>query len=376
MIIYIIINLYKQKIKDKLKRKFEDMHPSLQKLINNYISEISPKYAFEKEQEKIKLISLLSLVNFSELSNVTLKYHLKQDLLKSLQMNRKSQNLTKIKSVYVEKSFNFGNSVVLLNNLLYYCEILNISNIYLNSKKIWPIFANITKKTFNISLIHKKNLDFTDESVAVFDKKLVFFQNIIKQEIRIDKLGLEIKKNLPKFDINPNDLFIHIRSGDIFRYQSNRGMSYAQPPLCFYENILNSFKFRRIYIIAQDKLNPLINILTKKFKKIIFSINSLKEDIFILLNAYNIVASISSLLTTLIIINDNLKILWEYDLYRLPEKYLHLHHDIYNYKIKYSIYKMYPSKKYKNMMFPWRNTKYQRYLMIHEKCKNFKLFKY
>ena len=376
MIIYTIGYLYKQNIKNKLKRKFDDMHPSLQKFINNYISEISPKYSFEKEQEKIKLISLLSLVNFSELSNVTLKYHLKQDLLKNLQINRKNKNLTKIKTVYVEKSFNFGNSIVLLNNLLYYCEILNISNIYLNSKRIWPIFANITKKTINISLVPKKNVDFTDESVVVFDKKLLYFQKIIKQEIRIDKLKYEIKNNLPKVDINPNDLFIHIRSGDIFRYQSNRGMSYAQPPLCFYENILNSFKFMRIYIIAQDKLNPLINILTKKFKNIIFNIHSLKEDFLLLLNAYNIVASISSLLTTSIIINDNLKILWEYDLYRLPEKYLHLHHDIYNYKINLSIYKMYPSKKYKNIMFPWRNTKHQRYLMIHEKCKNFNLFKY
>ena len=33
---------------------------------------------------------------------------------------------------------------------------------------------------------------------------------------------------------------------------------------------------------------------------------------------------------------------------------------------------MIPSKKYKTMMFPWRNTKEQREYMIQEKCGNFK----
>ena len=32
-------------------------------------------------------------------------------------------------------------------------------------------------------------------------------------------------------------------------------------------------------------------------------------------------------------INDNLNFLTEYDLYRAPEKYFYLHHDIFNYHI-------------------------------------------
>lgn len=218
IIIYIIIYLYNQNKNNELKRKFDELAPSQQEFINKYISKISAKYKLEKEQEKFKLISLLSLINFSEITKDTLKYQLKQKLLKELQINHKNKNFSKIKSVFVEKSFNFGNSVVLLNNLLYYCEILNITNIYLNSKRIWPIFENITTNSFNISLIPKKNLNFKDESITIFDKKLVYFQKIIKQEIRIDKLKFEIKKNLPRIELNSNDLFIHIRSGDIFKY--------------------------------------------------------------------------------------------------------------------------------------------------------------
>ena len=36
---------------------------------------------------------------------------------------------------------------------------------------------------------------------------------------------------------------------------------------------------------------------------------------------------------------------------------------------------MKPSKKYKNIMFPWINSKQQREFMIKEKCSNFELVK-
>jgi len=60
------------------------------------------------------------------------KAELKKELLKKLQKKPKKIkiiNESKEKIVYVDKSFNFGNCMILLNNLLYYCEILNISTI-------------------------------------------------------------------------------------------------------------------------------------------------------------------------------------------------------------------------------------------------------
>ena len=79
-------------------------------------------------------------------------------------------------------------------------------------------------------------------------------------------------------------------------------MSYAQPPLCFYQSIINLFKFRNIFIISEDKRNPVIDLLIKNYQQIIFTNNSLNLDIALLLKAYNIVGSISSFFTTLIII--------------------------------------------------------------------------
>ena len=276
--------------------------------------------------------------------------------------------------MYVDKTFNYGNSMVLLNNLLYYCEILNISNIYLNSKKSWPISKDVQSNKINISLVSRNSLDFKSREIVIFDKKRIYFQRVIKPEIRIDILKNEIKKNLPSIKIDPTDLFIHIRSGDVFKYKPSKHYNYAQPPLCFYQSVIKNFTFSNIYIISQDRENPIIDILIEKFPDIINTKNKLEKDVSILANAYNIVGSISSFFTTLMIINDNLQSIFVFDNYRLPEKYLHLHRDIYNYSCNYRIYKMYPSLKYKKEMFPWINNKQQIDLMIHEKCENFELF--
>ena len=318
------------------------------------------------------MISFYTLKNFSELNNTT-KSKLKIDLLNALQKKPKTEKnilFLKDKIAYVDKSYNFGNSMVLLNNLLYYCEIININNIYLNSERRWPITANLTSNKINISFVSPSNLDLKQKNIFVFDKKLLYFQKIFKSEIRINYLKNEIKNNFPKTNVDKNDLYIHIRSGDIFQYYAGKNINYAQPPLCFYTSIIEKFKFRNIFILSIDKLNPVIKILIEKFPQILLTLNPLDIDLGILSNAYNLVGSMSSFLTTLLIINENLMNFWEYDNYRLTQKYLHLHHDIYNYTHNFTIFKMKPSNRYLKEMFPWSNSKKQKSLMLNEICNN------
>ena len=128
------------------------------------------------------------------------------------------------------------------------------------------------------------------------------------------------------------------------------------------------FKFRKIYIISENDNNPVINKLISEFPKIKFNINPIEVDIAYLSNAYNLVGSISSFLLAAVKLNDNLNKLWEYDLYRKSEKYLHLHHDIYNFPRKFIIYKMKPSEKYITNMLVWQRKESQLKLMIEEEC--------
>ena len=228
------------------------------------------------------LASLFSLKNYSELSNEALKKELKVELLNKLQKKPKPFNKINFfedKIAYIDNSYNFGNSMVVFNNLIYYCEILNIRHIYINSNNKFPISKNFTYNKTTIDFISPLNIDLSQKNIFIFDKGLIYFQNVFRPEIRLDSLKNEIKKNLPKIIIDERDLYIHIRSGDIFHYNNYKDINYAQPPLCFYISVLDNFEFRNIYILSQDTLNPVIKKLINHFPKIILTKNTLEIDV-------------------------------------------------------------------------------------------------
>ena len=205
-----------------------------------------------------------------------------------------------------------------------------------------------------------------------FDIYRTFF--FIRPEIRINIIRNEILSNIPIIKTNINDLYIHIRSGDLF---DTLALTYSQPPLCFYLKIINNFNFQNIYIISSDRKNPVFKKLIKNFPNIFFNKNNISTDIASLIYAYNIVGSISSFLISSIKFNENLKYFWEYNIYRMIEKIYHLHYNIYNYSINYTIFRMEPTLNYRNKMYEWNNKYTQKILMIKEKCiNNFTIIKH
>ena len=79
-----------------------------------------------------------------------------------------------------------------------------------------------------------------------------------------------INLNLDNIEINKNDLFIHIRSGDVFKI--NQHSYYVQPPLIFYKNIIQNYQ--KTNIIYEDEKNPCVNELKK-----LNNVNMLNTDI-------------------------------------------------------------------------------------------------
>lgn len=363
------LRLYK--LKSKFYSKLKLLTAFQKNVINNYLNSIPSKYELEKYQDAFALSNVYPLINVSEISNESSTNLLKIDLINQLEIKKEEKNISDIKAIYLGESFNFGNTMILLNNILFYSEILGIHNVYLNSEMNWPLKQNFSSSKVNVSLVFPCGTNLKNKTIIVFDPHLVYAQRVFRPEIRLNQLKNDIVKYLPKIYTYPEDLYIHIRGGDIFKYKSGRNTNYAQPPFCFYKNILYNFKFKNIYLLSEDRRNPNIPQLIKEFSQIIMTQNEMKTDISLLLNAHNIVGSMSSFLSSIIIINNNLKNYWEYDNYRLPEKYLHLHHDIYQNRNKYFIYKMKASKKYRNEMFPWKNTKNQLNLMLNENCSDF-----
>ena len=190
-----LINKYKVVQKQLLNHKINALPNYFKELLNYYFSYDSSEYDNVKYKEIKNLISLFSLNDLSKLTNNDILYKMKNELLNELQKNPKKLKVNSSledKIVYVDKSFHFGNSLILLNNLIYYCEILNIKRIYLNSNYKWPISQNISNGKMNISIITTININLNDDNIIIFDRKLIYFQKVFKPEIRINILKSEI----------------------------------------------------------------------------------------------------------------------------------------------------------------------------------------
>jgi hypothetical protein len=281
------------------------------------------------------------------------------------------KNITFVDNLFFSPDCKFGNCLVILNKLLFYCEIIPCRTIILDKDIFWFIKNPIKIEKYNFSIKVGAKIDYQNSSSLYNNyNNLAFFYYIlnIKPEIKINLIRNEIIRNLNKINVGKNDLYIHIRSGDIFIIPHP---PYAQPPLCFYRTILNNNKFNKVYLIAENKNNPIIEKILEEYSNIIYMKNSIKEDISYLINGYNIVSSISTFLNSIIQLNYNLKILFDYNIYKISEKILSYHFDLYQFPhTNFINYRMEPSSKYNQTMYIWKNSKKQRKLMLKEKCMN------
>ena len=331
---------------------YNNYHLKIIKLKKTYSSKNNTKYNLTKFKNNKK--------------NKILINKEKNDLLKFLSENS-GKNITQIRTIFLNNNKRFGNQFIILNKVIFFCEILGCKKIILNKTYYWYIKNRIYNRKHKI-IIEPGELKYNDYS-KVIDKTFIFFHyaNVFKGEFRIYLLKNEIIKNLPILNVNitNKDLVIYIRSGDIFQ-KTQPCKFYSQPPYCFYQKILLNNNYTKIYLISENKNNPVINILLNNYPNLIYKMNDIKIDMVYLTKAYNIVGTKSTFLKCLIELNDNLQILYEYDLY-FNDKY----DKTFNFRKKnYLIYKMKSSENYKKKMKKWKNNKKQRKLMLREKCLN------
>ena len=219
MIIYYLLFPTNLLIKKKLVEKMSNLSPNLQKEIEDYLLPIPSKYEKHKNRELVKVINYLQLKNYTAMTNNTLRNQTQYELFNELKSFSKKQdkNISEVKIIYLKQSLKFGNSMILLNNLIAYCEVLDIRNIYLNIEMDWPIVDDIFTENINIYFISPYQIECDDKAVLCADYEPFFYLRVVKPEIRISLFKKEVKRNLPMINTDRNDLYIHIRSGDIFK---------------------------------------------------------------------------------------------------------------------------------------------------------------
>ena len=207
----------------------------------------------------------------------------------------------------------------------------------------------------------------------------IFYVNYNNPENEINILKNEILKNLPNVNLNSKELFIYIKSGDIFI--NYNFLYYIQPPLCFYRKILYNFysHFTNITIISESNKNIIINKILSEFSNITFNIISYQNIIAYLSKAYNIVVGNCNLLYFTMRLNNNLKNIWVYESQNfINNKNINLEKGIqFSNSKNVLLYKMIASKDYQQAMMGQKKTFNKLYLMLNSNCKrNFTIIKY
>lgn len=309
--------------------------------------------------------------NETELSE-EYKNKLKQDIL-NLYSSLFHKNYKNIDTIIFSKNMQFGNAMFVINNLIYYCEILGCKYLYI-SKDYWFIKKPIFNEKLNITISPLINNSFNEETTIDINEGISFDDSIKLPNynfipVRTYILKEEILSNVKKIDTDINDLYLNIRSGeDIFENKQYSPGSYFQPPLCFYQTIIETFNFSNIYIVANGKENPVIDELLKLYNNIQYFHGNIEEDAGMVISAKNLAMPTSSFTTELIKLNDNLKNLFIFDSISEKDKEYWHFQDRHLRPLKFNMFIMNPSKEYMEIMNPWRQDPKQFEQMISEKC--------
>jgi hypothetical protein len=248
-------------------------------------------------------------------------------------------------NIVIKKTRRLGNLIKQLINALHIALYYNFNVSFPKHK-----FFNTTYIVINKTVTLKNKQIFNDFDFYERDKIKNVFNHIFdinkEKVISIIKNMFIIKSNKT---LGNNDLLIHIRSGDIFS-NPNPNRKYLTPPLSYYTDIIAKNNFTNIYLIAEDTLNPCINKLLELYPKINFKLQSLEQDIQIVLSAVNVVISFGTFIPQLLHLSENVKQVYcpSYSVYNNPKCNIHVTQ----------------LQQYYKSMIPWRNTVEQKNKML------------
>lgn len=301
-------------------------------------------YYFYKHKKILLLLFIINIIYIEKINRVIVIFPNPKSYDNSLIIKEKescylylsqklNKSITQIESIFLDFPNRFGNQIILLNKAIFYCEILQCKRIILNKNYYWFIRNKIIYSNKKITIEVGEVKYYQNKSKILIDTSdnFFFYEKYIQPEYRMDVIRNEILKNLPKIKVNSKYLYIYVRSGDVFDKSRLVLRGYFQPPYCFYKKILENFKFEKIYIISENKNNPVIDKLLIKYPNIKYNVNSLKKDISILINAYNIVGAFSTFIKIIILINKKLKKFWYFD-FQLPHLFSYFFNFEFNHK--------------------------------------------
>ena len=166
---------------------------------------------------EMKPLRSINKNNITSSPNKTLIELEKKELLQFLSRSI-SRNISRIKSIFLRQNSHFGNLLITISKVIFYCQLLGCKKIIIeNNKNTWFIKNKIIDKQHKLIILVDKLINVKHIGI-IFDKTRNFFyySKYIFQKSKIGLLKNEILKNLPKVTINKDELYIYILEVVIF----------------------------------------------------------------------------------------------------------------------------------------------------------------
>jgi hypothetical protein len=199
-----------------------------------------------------------------------------------------------IHALVIPKRKRFGNALLQLADAYNIARGLGVYKIYHRGYSFLNDVANVGGITF------VKGVPKTEENYLIGD----FYQNHALLDVCTDNLDRwEIVHAMAGYmtlslvtqtddSLYEPTLYIHLRSGDIFK-KTPPHRDYGQPPLAFYTKIIRSQPWGKVHLVFEDQFNPVIAALQRFLSEsgIPYETHSgdIHHDVEVLLRAKNLV---------------------------------------------------------------------------------------
>ncbi|MGB5134432.1 MAG: hypothetical protein WBN89_04580 [Prochlorococcaceae cyanobacterium] len=211
--------------------------------------------------------------------------------------NRRAIN-ARVTAVQIGSCKRFANSMMQLCHALLAAQSLGAQRLYIPS--FWYLKPGRHSTPMGIEIInHHGTPDLTGEDLVLSGSFLrrAALKRLHPRRPRNRQLVRQVRHIL-KLDINApahgkTDLLIYIRSGDVFSNPTPHP-SYGQPPLAFYQRVVQLRHWHTIRVVHEDRGNPVIEALLawlpNHCRRVIPVSGDLEDDLNVLLRTRHLVS--------------------------------------------------------------------------------------
>lgn len=204
-----------------------------------------------------------------------------------------ARNRVDLDAVAVRGRRRFGNSVTCLGNAIAVAKALGLAKVVAPGFNIQPGCVEDVLVT-PVAVPGESVLEgsfYKGEPLYPFFRELdvpALFASAAPKLVALHGVDMTNLEGLSN-----DELVIHLRSGDIFSERARVNPNYGQPPLSFYQEIVQIRRWRKVWVVFENGLNPVISPLISWLaqQRISFEISSSdwKTDISLCLRASHLV---------------------------------------------------------------------------------------